>query len=815
MAVQRRRDERPCAELVPWLCLVDEAMVLDKDGSLLVVYALGGVEWEGAGEAVRARLAAAVEQALRAGDEQLTLWWTVDRRPVSSYPDGHFGSAVGAHIDAAWRRAVLGRSQFVNRHYLGVLWAPAAEGRRGALTQWLGALADGESLRAALAAAVTRQAAFGRVTQALRRRVQSFRTRLGALEEGLEALGLQPLRTDALLAYLHERANPLAGSRAVRAPAAGYLDAYLPESALGVEAEFLRFDGERTVFVAATTVKDWPAATTPGMLEALLRVPAPITVSQVFRFVSPEAAGAYIRDVERYNRNLERRLWSYAREALTGRESELRDPGRSRLAEDAAQALGALTAGGRVFGYFNLTVLSLGDSRARCAAAASEVARALRAAGFLTLRERIHLLSAWAGTLPGQWALPVRWSFVHNANVADLCPCWTQGMGATCEPHLSRQRGRPEPATTVFPTEAGVPFHFSFHHGDLGHALIVGPSGAGKSVLANFLVAQFRKHAPCATFILDKDLGARIPTLLQAGRHVRIGHPGTGGARLNPMQAVAQEPERRWLAGFVEALLGSRGAVLGSAGARTLWAALGSVALLPPHSRTLRALVPFLDGPLAAELAPWVGEGPWAGYFDHAQDDLELADFCCVELGDLLREPRLSAPLLEVVFHRIEQSLDGRPALVYVDEAAVLLGDARLAARVEEWLRTFRKRNALVILATQSLEDLASGALPATLLDNVPNRIFLPNPGALQQEALYCGRFGLNATQLARIAGAPARGSYYVVTPAGSRMVQARFPPAVLACLRSDPRAQRAFDAQPRVPGWELEFVHALAAESA
>ncbi len=810
---------RSLTELVPWLLLAEEQVVLDKDGALLAVYAIDGREREGCTAQEMGRITEGVERALRACDARTVLWWTVDRRPVRDYPTGKFSSAVGAHIDAQWRQSFAQAPLYANRHYLSVLWTPpgGADGllsqfsRIGTLQRRAGALGWLGALRAALSS--TR--AMDRTGREWAAQLRAFKARLQALEEGLGEVGLRRLGGEALLGFLHARVSPCSEDQPLNRPRAGYLDSTLPDSTLRVESDLLHFGVDPGTYVSATSVKDWPEATFPGLLEPLLGIAGALTVSQCFRFVPREAAQAYIRDVERYNRNLQRTLFSYLREALTQAESELRDPGRGQLADDAAGALGSVSATGRVFGYYNLTVLSWGATRGQCAALSAQVASCLRARGYLVVRESLHLLCAWAGTLPGQWALLARWFFIHNANLADLATVWTQDTGPASNLHLSAQQGRQVPVTALLRTEGDTAMRFSFHQGDLGHCMVVGPSGTGKSVLVNFLIAQFRRYDPCVVFIFDKDFGSRIPTLLQGGRHLDLGGGATAALRLNPLTLLGDAQARPWLQSFLESLLGARGHRLDAGGELVLARALEALSRLPVQEHRLRSLLPFLGPGLAAELAPWVGEGPSAHLFDSVEDELDLADFTCLELGVLLRQPRLAAPVLDYVFERVEQRLDGRPGLIYVEEAWLTLQEPRLARRVDDWLRTLRKRNALVILATQSLEDLARSDIFAALVDNIPNRIFLPNANAGLQAALYQGRFGLNENQISRIATGVGKGNYYFVTPGRSRLVHARFPPAILACLRSDPRAQALFESYPREPGWELGFVAELAGEGA
>lgn len=122
-----------------------------------------------------------------------------------------------------------------------------------------------------------------------------------------------------------------------------------------------------------------------------------------------------------------------------------------------------------------------------------------------------------------------------------------------------------------------------------------------------------------------------------------------------------------------------------------------------------------------------------------------------------------------------------------------MLSDPVFGPRIDDWLRTLRKRNAFVIMATQSLTEIAESEIFATIIDNIPNKIFLPNENALAHEELYKRKFALNDQQLSRIRNAVRKRDYYIVTPELSRMVVGRLPAEIMACVRSDTRAQELF----------------------
>jgi len=805
---------RTFAELVPWMLLVRPDVVLNKDGSLMVCYGYEGIDQEGLERHSVDRYAQLVEHGFRNFDERLTVWWTVERRRTTEYPNGSFKNSWSRLIDDEWRQSFANGKQFLNRHFLSFLYTPP----RGAenFLETFGYFSRDVGLPAPTALFETLKTQFSRRSNfafsaaQIEQHMKTFLDQMLAFEDMVADLKLVRLKNEELLAFLHDRCSPATHGQPVRVPKLPlYLDSYLPDNHLTVAHDHLCFGPNH--YVATVSVKDWPDTSEPGMFDALLAVPGEITASQCFRFSERGAAKKYIEATERHNRALMINALGYVMQAF-GQEPRNIDQGRAAMAAEAGEALAGLTTENRVYGYYNLTVVAHGSAKNDCEETLKAATKVLRRAGFLSVRETVHGLSAWAGTMPGQWAELVRWFFVNTANLADLSPVRTLLVGENRNRHLSEQSKRPQPALTVFGTEFATPFYFNFHMGDLAHTIVIGPSGMGKSTFNNFLISQFRKYDPSAVVIFDKDYSCRIPTLLQGGAHVDLAGERGRKVMLNPVLALADREDWGWLAKWLEIPLTSRGHVMTAEDDKNIWEAIENVAAQPRDAWTLQSFYPFLSKALGEQLGAWIGEGQLARYFDNRADSFDLAEFTCVEMGGLFQNPRVATAFLEYAFFRINKRLDGRPTLIYIEEAWFMLEDEHFASRVNDWLRTLRKKNAFVVLATQSLDEIAKSRIFAVMVDNIPNRIFLANPNALAHKDLYMGKFGLNEAQVHRIRGAVPKMHYYITTPVLSRLVEARFSPKILAMVRSDPLAQQMLDEALRRGGdWQGSYVKEMA----
>ena len=93
------------------------------------------------------------------------------------------------------------------------------------------------------------------------------------------------------------------------------------------------------------------------------------------------------------------------------------------------------------------------------------------------------------------------------------------------------------------------------------------------------------------------------------------------------------------------------------------------------------------------------------------------------------------------LFHRVEERLDGSPAIIVVDEGWKALDDEIFVRRIKDWEKTIRKRNGIVGFATQSAEDALDSKISSAIIEQAGTQIFMVNPKARRQD--YVEGFGL------------------------------------------------------------------------
>jgi type IV secretion system protein VirB4 len=70
------------------------------------------------------------------------------------------------------------------------------------------------------------------------------------------------------------------------------------------------------------------------------------------------------------------------------------------------------------------------------------------------------------------------------------------------------------------------------------------------------------------------------------------------------------------------------------------------------------------------------------------------------------------------------------------------LQDDTFRAQIQDWSSTPRKKEALLILDTQSVDDIANSPIGSKIVQESATQIYFANPKAEKEQ--YCGKFGLN-----------------------------------------------------------------------
>ncbi|MFC3096885.1 VirB4 family type IV secretion/conjugal transfer ATPase [Alteraurantiacibacter palmitatis] len=720
--------EAQAGDRLPYATLVDGDTVLLRDGSLMGALQVPGLLFETEDTDALNAHAATREVMLRSNlDARFVLYHHVIRRRVEVELDATFDDPLSAHIDARWREKLSAGALFVNDQFVTLVRRPA-RGKAG----W------GERLSKLFK---------GKATAAEEvdpRDLRTLRAALQALAASLSDYGAQMLGdyTGASGAVNNELLELLSAlyngeMRPVRRPDDGTdIGFMLPyrRASFGIDAMELR-GASGADCAAMLSLKDYPDATSPGLLDPLLRLPHEMVVTESFAPQERQTAR------ERIDLAL-RRLRSADEDAQAER-------------ADMFAARDELGAGSVAFGDHHLSVLVRETTLERLDDATARVAAALADTGAIAVREDTNLEPAFWGQFPGNEDYLVRRSLISTANMASFGSFHGFALGKAEGNHWGQ-------AVTLLQTTSSTPFFFNFHNGDLGNFTVIGPSGSGKTVVMNFLAAQAQKFSP-RTVLFDKDRGAELFIRGIGGSYERVRSGEPSG--FNPLALPDTPANRAFLRDWLGVLLSAQG----PEELQTITAAVDAAYANDPSLRRLRHFKELVSGSrrpqpgdMADRLSAWIEDGEHGWLFDNATDKLDLTTRVMgFDMTALLENPRLRTPVMMYLFHRIDERLDGEPTMILIDEGWKALDDEVFAARIRDWLKTLRKRNALVGFATQSARDALDSRIATALVEQTATMIFMPNARARAED--YCEGFGLTEHELALIRSLPAHSRCFLV----------------------------------------------------
>ena len=663
----------------------------------------------------RKQLRDAALQAI--GSSRHAIYHHIARREAQVSLDADHGDNFSRRLDSSWRAKLSSRRLYVNDLFLTLVRRPL-QGKIGSI----------DRLRQRFGRAVEQFDTTRYELQQLSQARDALLAALGTYEP--RVLGVYPAGQGNCSEPLEFLSYLFNGEmRPVLLPMQDVGD-YLPyrRISFGQDAiELGRAGASPRQFVGLVSIKDYPGQTTPGMLDQLLRLPFELTLSQSFGFVERQAA------LSRMNLAL-RRMRSAEDEALS-------------LRSELTEAKDNVAAGRAAFGEHHMTIAVRGSSPDEVDEGIAEVQASLADLGILTVREDIALEPAFWAQFPGNFKYVARRGLVSTSNFAGLASCHNFSLGKPDSNHWGE-------AVTLLETTAAGPYFFNFHQGDLGNFTVIGPSGSGKTVVLNFLLAQARKFQPRIIFF-DKDRGAELFIRAIGGRYdvLRPGIP----SGLNPLQLPDTPVNRQFLIDWIAVLAGGAdGAELAS-----IKDAVDANYEQPTEHRRLRYLVELFRGghrpegsDLWSRLSPWWGDGERSWLFDSAADLTDLsAEAVGFDMTQVLDDPTVRTPAMMYLFHRVEERLDGNPAIIVVDEGWKALDDEVFVRRIKDWEKTIRKRNGIVGFATQSARDALESRIASAIVEQAATQIFMSNPKAQARD--YVEGFGLTEHELELIRTIP------------------------------------------------------------
>lgn len=816
LKIRYRQEEQahPLQAVCPWINYITPGIVLNKDGSLLASFSYVGVDPDNVYVEKANSVTELMERAYNQFDNCITAWWIVDKRRDSTYPESTFENTTAEELDRKYSKGFKDGKHYNIRYNFFLLYTGASGADkffdRVSRLQAEDNASLAASLLGALKESLSGRTAFARDINSLKDNIEAFERIITSFTNSAP-LQFKRLEQDDFTSSLSAILNRASVPSECKKPVNAMLDSWLPTNYVAGGKEVIQFKGnDKTVLAGVLGVVRWPEKTSPMLFETLAKMDMELTICQIIRFLGPQQSSSEINAAIEYYNLTQFGMVSHAIAKASGGTPDSQ-PGKAELLEQCKDALVRIGAESLNYVYHNVSVFVYAESSKLLNRNISFASQRLTNNGFVVIRERTNTMPSFAAMLPGQWSMQTRYDLLTVENAADTTPLYTMSEGSKTHPFFSEMiYKRPVSALASFANQYGGRYNFVPHVGQVGHMLIVAPTGGGKTTFVNFCLSQFQRYGNVNTFIFDRNHSCKIVTELHGGTHIDI---SSNSARFNPFFAMmdGSNDGRTWVREFILRRL-EEGGFTSTADDRTdIDRALGLLANSGQKMR-MSTLAAMLPRRLESELGEWLEGRPY-GMFDSEVDDFSIANWTAIEMKEIMSVERLSRAFMDYAFRKIYVSLDGRPTFIYIEEASFLINNPIFSAMLDDWLKTFRKKNAFIWMTIQSPESVTSSSIAATLLDNVYSFLMCINEKVESHRDAYKTKFALQDHQVDMIKSLQPKRDYLLIQGTTSRVISTDFTPECLAYLRSEEPVLAIYDRHKKQsgPNWQDNYLAEIA----
>ena len=713
------KNEKSFSKMVPYTYHYNENTILTKNNEFISVIKLEGFSFQTADDDdIDAKKTLRNNLFKGMAADGLSICVHTIRRKYSAFPEGEFNNIFTEMLNEQWKKKHGPDRTFINEYYLSII----KQGPKDA-TAILKKIFDkfiGKFLPIANGESKAMKEAYADLAE-IRDRLYN-----GLMSYKPKMLGIRKT-DDGCFSEICEFFGRIANccyEQPMLVPR-GNISQYINTQRLYFGQKVIECYGPTYhKFAGIVSLKEYRPATYAGMLDGFLSMPSEFIITQTYTFTDRQKAVSKMQ--------LQQRRLQQSEDVAISQTMEINE------------ALDLAMSGAFGFGLHHLTIMCIADDLKSLDDACSQAVVQFSNVGIAAVRESMNMEPCFWAQFPANTGFVVRKSTINTLNLAGFVSFHNYPSGKIKGNHWGN-------AVTVMDTTSGTPYFFSFHARDVGHTMIIGPTGGGKTMLLNFLTAQAQKFKP-RLFFFDKDRGAELFIRAINGSYTII-NPGLR-CNFNPLFLPDTPENRNFLIEWLTVLVSTHGEIVGADETQILNNAVDGIYRLPKKERVLHNLAPFLGleigNSLSVRLKMWHSDGAKAGIFDNDSDMLDFSTnrTFSFDMAEIMKDPVALPPVMLYIFHKINQSLDGTPTMVVMDEAWALIGNKVFAPKIKDWLKVMRKLNAFCVFATQSVEDAAKSEISDTLVQQTATQIFLAN---LKATDAYRDVFMLSQRELALV----------------------------------------------------------------
>ncbi|MDR2094647.1 MAG: hypothetical protein LBP76_03910 [Treponema sp.] len=708
------------AHYIPYAALVDEGIVLCKDGSLLHTYQVAAYDLAYQDASVTALYIRNVANIFRSICELPYVIYTDCRMQESRELNRYCCEDAPGPVQVFERRRTDLLPFFNASLYITLLCKPPEH--TFSLSNVIFGNGEKTGDKHLLAASL---AAFKKVIQDVRNMLR------GTYQE------VRSLDNDGLLTYLHSTFSD--SDHPVKAPEEPffYLDCYLSDGTVYPDV-IVKYND---TYVATLSIHLWPGKTSAAFLSRLIAFPMVFRVISSFEFTTREKAKARIKADRKTHFKKRKGVGQSAFDAASKTTSELEDTDMLALTGDASLALSQLSDGYTTYGFLTCTVILMHKDYRQLQDNVETVQAFIQREHFICKAETFNNPLAYLGGIPGNYTCNAKRYTISTRNLAHFFPLSVPWEGNAYDDHLYELYKSLYDVAITAPFLNAVtsfgkrPFNLNLNYKECGHTLLVGPTGMGKSVLLNMMALAALKFPHSQVISFDK--GASCKNVCQKCGGIFLAFDDTEASlKLNPFFDIDSPDKIAQITNLLLSYLKAKGLTLTPSDDQKVHDAVAALGAMPVENRgfeTFSNAVQNSDIRLAFQSFI---DGEHANLFKNGEDAIQYNRWIAFEMEWLManKPAEIVEFVLNYLFIVINRFLDGTFKFIPLDEAWVYVRNPAFRSIIEDILRTWRKKHAYAVLTTQNVNDAYTSPIYATILNACFTRLLTHNPRASKTE---------------------------------------------------------------------------------
>jgi type IV secretion/conjugal transfer VirB4 family ATPase len=778
---------------------IDERTFLTKCGDILLILSARGVDYECLDPSQLDQVARRFESATRIFDENFRLYQYLVKRDSPSIPHRAYHNPVVQQAINSRIAYLQGKSD--NLYSLDTYFVVLYQGWKPSNTRKLAEflknpLASLRELLSSDAELAVLEQELGRASEILTNKVMSFVIQLQ------DTVHLDVLDKQRAYRFLRQLLNytPFKVD-GVRLKYDSFVDFQACDSPLECYPDHLRLDD---YYVEVLTLKEPPAQTFAHLLRDLQEIPSNYIIASEWKRENNLTMRRLIQSKRRHFHNSRASILNYLPSSAPSAPKEmLVDDSAVALVAELGSCLEEIEVKGHAFGQYSMTIVLYDQNRARLKRSVADCFKVFATHDAQLIEERYNLLNAFLAVLPGNDAYNLRPLWLLDTNYADLSFLFSLHAGERENAHLGAEY------LAVLETNHRTPYFLNLHYQDIAHSIILGATGSGKSFFLNFLLTHLQKYQPL-TYIFDLGGSYENLTRLFGGSYLTV-RMDQRAFTINPFTLPPTPENFQFLFSFLKVLVESSAYQMTAQDERDLYEQIESLYAIEAGQRRLFTLSNILSRNLRAPLQKWVQGGQYGTLFDNVEDNLTFARFQTFDFEGMDKVPQILEPLLFYILHRANAAIyDATLTTTFkafvIDEAWRFFRHPTIKHYIVEALKTWRRKNAAMILATQSGDDLLRSEMLSLVVESCATKMFLANPD--MDRKAYREVFHLNETEAELIAGLVPKQQILIKRPDIAKVINLNVDPKDYWLYTSSPydreRRRQAFERHGFEEGLEI-----------